>query len=48
MVVALAIVTALLAMSEALSFIPWIKANGVFQAIANALKSIKEFLSKKE
>lgn len=47
MVIALAIVSALLAVSEALSMIPSIKANGVFQAILNALGSIKDFLTKK-
>lgn len=30
--------------SEALSLIPGIKANGIFQLIYNALKSIKEKL----
>jgi len=34
------IVAALLAVSEALSFIPAIKANGVFQMVMNALKLI--------
>lgn len=47
MVTALAIVSALLAISEALSLIPAIKANGVFQAIVNVLGSIKDFLTKK-
>lgn len=48
MVLALAVVTALLALSEALSYIPSVKANGIFQAITNILKSIKDFLSKKD
>jgi hypothetical protein len=46
MVIALAIVTALLAISEALTFIPGVQANGIFQAIFNVLKTVKEFLSK--
>lgn len=48
MVIALGIVSALLAISEALSMIPSVKANGIFQAIFNTLKSIKDFLTKKE
>ena len=48
MVIALAIVTALLAISEALSMIPSVKANGIFQAIYNILKSIKDFLTPKQ
>jgi hypothetical protein len=48
MVLALAIVTSLLAISEGLSMIPSVKANGIFQAVQNILKSIKDFLSKKE
>jgi hypothetical protein len=32
----------LLGISEALSMIPAVKANGVFQAIYNGLKSIKQ------
>lgn len=48
MSIALAVVAALLAISEGLSMIPAVKANGVFQAIYNILKSVKEFLSKKE
>ncbi len=47
MVLALAIVTALLAISEGLSLIPSVKANGIFQAIVNILGSIKDFLTKK-
>lgn len=47
MVIALAVVSALLALSEALSFIPQVKANGVFQALVNILASIKDFLTKK-
>lgn len=48
MVIALAVVSALLAISEGLSMIPALKANGIFQAIYNILKSIKDFLTKKE
>lgn len=33
---------ALLAVSEALSLIPAVKSNGIFQLIYNALKSIKK------
>ncbi len=46
MEIALAAVVALLALSEALSLIPAIKANGVFQMIVNVLKYIKSVLSK--
>jgi hypothetical protein len=46
MVIALAIVSALLAISEALAFIPSVKANGIFEAIVNILISMKDFLSK--
>lgn len=38
--VATAVFVALFSISEALSFIPSIKANGVFQAIYNILKKI--------
>ncbi len=48
MAIALAVVTALLAISEGLSMIPAVKANGVFQAIYNVLKSVKDFLTKKD
>ncbi len=41
---ALAIVGALLAVSEALSFIPSIKANGIFQVVINVLVKCKDFL----
>ena len=34
------VVTALLAISEALSLIPQVKSNGVFQVIYNLLKSL--------
>ena len=34
----MAAVVALLAVSEALAFIPKVKSNGVFQAIVNVLK----------
>ena len=42
----LAVVIALLAVSEALSFVPSIKANGIFQAVVGVLKKIKEVLVK--
>ncbi|MEN6420314.1 MAG: hypothetical protein ABFD76_00075 [Smithella sp.] len=32
----------LLTVSEALSFIPQVKANGIFQAIVNILKTFKK------
>lgn len=49
MTIILAIISALFAISEVLSFIPWIKANGIFQAIYNGLKSLKDlFLTKKD
>lgn len=47
MAIALAVVTSLLAISEALSLNPNFKANGVFQAVVNILSSIKDFLTKK-
>jgi hypothetical protein len=47
MLIALAVVSALLAISEGLSLIPSVKANGIFQALFNILKSIKEFLTPK-
>jgi hypothetical protein len=47
MVIALSIVSALFAISEALTVIPGVKANGIFQAIYNGLKSLKEFLTPK-
>ncbi|MEW6654737.1 MAG: hypothetical protein AB1394_14895 [Bacteroidota bacterium] len=34
------IIAFLLALSEALSMIPWVKANGVFQLIYNVIKTI--------
>jgi len=37
---AIIILTALLAVSEALSLIPQVKSNGVFQVIYNLLKSL--------
>lgn len=46
MATALVIVTALLALSEALALIPSIKANSIFQFAVNLLKKAKEFLSK--
>lgn len=47
MEIALAVVLGLLALSEALAYIPFIKSNGIFQAIFNFLKMVKDFLSKK-
>jgi len=35
------IITVALAISEGLSFIPAVKANGVFQAVYNLLKALK-------
>jgi hypothetical protein len=46
MATALVIVTALLALSEALALIPSIKANSIFQLAVNVLKKAKEFLAK--
>lgn len=48
MVVALAVVSALLAISEALDYIPEVKANSISKAIKNILQSVKDFLSKKD
>ena len=45
--IALAVVTALLAISEGLSLIPAVKSNGIFQAVYNGIKALKEFLTKK-
>jgi hypothetical protein len=39
------VLAVLLGISEALSVIPQVKANGIFQAIANALKVLKEKLA---
>ncbi len=47
MEMALAIVVALLAISEAVAYIPAVKANSVFQIIVNTTKTIKDFLTKK-
>ncbi len=41
------IFAALFAMSEALALIPFVKSNGVFQAVVEALKSLKNFILKK-
>jgi hypothetical protein len=41
------VVALLFAISEFLGMFDKIKANGVFQAIKNGLKSVMEFLSKK-
>lgn len=43
--IALIVVSCLLGLSEGLSLIPQVKANGIFQAILNILKSIKEVLT---
>ena len=40
----LIIVIALLAVSEALALISWIKSNSIFQFIWNLLKKVKEIL----
>jgi len=45
--IALAIVSVLFAWSEILSLVPDFKANGVFQAVFNFLRSIKTLLIKK-
>jgi len=42
----LIIISALLAVSEALAFIPALQSNSVFQLIVNVLKWFKEKLSK--
>lgn len=47
MEILVAVLGALLAISEALAFIPGVKANGIFQAIFNGLKKIKDMVSKK-
>lgn len=48
LVIALTIVSALLAVSEALSLNSKIKANGIFQAVVNVIKMVKGFLTDKE
>lgn len=48
LVFALTIVSALLAVSEALSLNSKIKANGIFQAIYNTIKMVKGYLTDKE
>jgi hypothetical protein len=47
LIIALAIVTTLFAWSELLSMLPVFKANGVFQAVFNFLRSLKAVLVKK-
>jgi hypothetical protein len=47
MVIALTVVSALLALSEALSLNEKVKANGIFQAVVNTLKMVKDFLTSK-
>lgn len=42
-----AILAALLAISEALAFIPGVKANSVFQAVVNGAKGLLGFLKPK-
>ena len=44
----LTVVTALLAVSEALAYIPGIAANSVFQAVHNGLKKIISMLTPKK
>lgn len=44
----IAILAAALAVSEALAFIPSLKANSIFQLVVNGLKKVKEFLQKKD
>ncbi len=44
--ITLAVIAALLAISEALSFIPAVKSNGVFQAVAGGLRSLRAFLKR--
>lgn len=41
------ILAALLAVSEALAFIPGLKDNGIFKLLLSLLKSLKDLLSKK-
>lgn len=48
MTIIMAFVAALLAVSEVLSLIPQVKANGIFQAIWNILKMITGENPKKE
>ncbi len=48
MVIALAIVSMLLFISETMPFSDSIKSNGIFQALVSVLKSIKEALSQKK
>lgn len=43
---ALEIVSFLLVLSEALAYIPGVKANSIFQAIVNGLKKVKDLISK--
>ena len=45
---ALIIVGAALAVSEALSLIPKLKSNGIFQFIVNILKTFKALVAKKK
>lgn len=47
MAIALAVISSLLAVSEGLSLIPQVQANGIFQAVVNILKSVKDFILKK-
>lgn len=42
----MAILVAVLAVSEALAFVPSIKSNGVFQWVVNIAKAIKDGISK--
>jgi hypothetical protein len=43
----IAVLAALLALSEALAFIPGVKANSIFQAVVNGMKSLLGFLKPK-
>jgi len=47
MVILAAVMSVLFALSEALSLIPAVKANGVFQAIVAVIKFIMEKILKK-
>lgn len=42
----IAILVAALAVSEALTFIPWLKANSIFQLVVGVLKKLKELVKK--
>ena len=44
---ALIYVTALLAISEGIAMLPFVKSNSILQAIINGSRKVKDFLSKK-